>query len=174
MDSLAHLQDKDGARETVLVFDPEKLLCISGVLGSVSQWGGQLASGDIHMLGKTIALRIGDEPRLVKAEIMAVKKDTAAIIFTIKTQPVANKRMERRNDVSMPVSITDGSGQIEISGTIVDAGENGCRIVAEGLGSLPEHVLLNLPRFKGPLRGQFAWRTQTSGGLKLDWSEVSS
>ncbi|MTI45332.1 PilZ domain-containing protein [Roseibium hamelinense] len=174
MELLAHLQDKEGATEEVMVVDLDNLTCVSAVVSNVSQWGCQLRSDKISELRKNIAIRVGNNTRMTKAQILAVKGETGAVVFPKNEQSVIDKRRERRNNVSIPVKITDKEGITEVSGTIVDAGQNGCRIAAKGLSEFPDQVILHVPRFDRPVIGEFAWRNATSGGLRLNWTADSN
>jgi len=171
MEELEHLLDNHDASADVLVVDFENLACISAVLGNVSSWGARLSSPDISELHKHIGIRIGRAKRLVKAKVMAVKGLDASIVFPQDEIALSDKRRERRNTVSIPVTISDKEGMTEINGLIVDAGANGCRISAKGLSAMPDEVILKIKRFEKPVTGEFAWRTETSAGLRLLWNE---
>ncbi|MDN3719986.1 PilZ domain-containing protein [Roseibium salinum] len=82
---------------------------------------------------------------------------------------VFNKRNERRRDVSIPVKLADPEGLTEITGTIIDAGYKGCRVSAKGLTALPDDVVLTIKTFDRPVLAEFAWRTDTTAGLRLLW-----
>ncbi|GGB36409.1 hypothetical protein GCM10011316_05710 [Roseibium aquae] len=171
MDRLEYLQDNVDATEDVLVVDFDKLSCVTAVLSNVSSWGARLTGKKIGDLHRNIGIRIGDSDRLVKARVMAVKGQDASIVFPQDEEKVSDKRRERRNSVSIPVTITDREGITEISGLIVDAGANGCRISAKGLTALPDEVMLKIKRFEKPVVGEFAWRNETSAGVRLLWNE---
>lgn len=169
MNALAHLKDQADVKEEVLVIDFENLTCIGATLSNVSQWGCRLTSDRIGELRKNIGIRVGTTEKLTKAQITAVKGNTAAVVFPKNEQSVIDKRRERRNNVSIPVTLTDKEGITEVTGTIVDAGANGCRIIAKGLAALPEEVILSMPRFDKPVLGEFVWRNDKSAGLRLVW-----
>lgn len=169
MSVLAHLQDQPEAEEEVLIVDFDNLSVFNGVVSNVSQWGCRLTSPDVNELGKNIGIRPHDSDKLVKAQITARKANDASVIFTKSTESVADKRREKRNDVSIPVKISDFDGITEIEGTVVDAGNNGCRVLAKSLPALPDEVLLVMKKFGKPIVAEFAWRNDSSGGLRLLW-----
>ncbi|CTQ71005.1 PilZ domain-containing protein [Roseibium alexandrii] len=169
MNALAHLQDKPEAEEEVLVVDFDNLSVISGVVSNVGEWGCRLTSPDIQELSKNIGIRPKDSDKLVKCQITSRKDSDAAVLFVKSTESFSDKRREKRNNVSIPVKISDFEGITEISGTIVDAGNNGCRVLAKSLPALPEEVLLTMKKFGKPVVAEFAWRNDTSGGLRLLW-----
>ena len=51
----------------------------------------------------------------------------------------------------------------------MDACNNGCKVMAKSLPALPEEVLLTMKKFGKPVVAEFAWRNDTSGGLRLLW-----
>lgn len=169
MHGLAHLQDKQDAMEEVLVIDFDNLVCIPAVVSNVSEWGCRLTSAQIGELYKNIGIRIGEDGKLTKAQVASVKGQDAAIVFPKSGAKAPDKRRERRHTVSIPVTITDKEETTEISGTIVDAGQNGCRVVAKGLAALPGEVLLNIKKLDRPLAGEFVWRNENAAGLRLLW-----
>lgn len=146
---LTHLLDQPDAEEEVLVVDFDNLSVINAVASNVSEWGFRLTSPDIGELYKNIGVRPKDASKLVKAHVTSVKGNDAAVVFAKSEKSVSDKRREKRNNVSIPVKIADLDGITEISGTIVDAGKNGCRITAKGLTALPEEVLLTMKNSKG-------------------------
>lgn len=167
-----HLQGVPVAEEEVLVVDFDNLSVIDAVVSNVSQWGCRLTSVDIGELYKSIGVRPKGSGKLVKAHITSVKGKDAAVVFTKEEKTVADKRREKRSNVSLPVKIADFDGITEISGTIVDAGNNGCRIVAKGLTALPEEVLLTMKQFERPVVAEFAWRNDSAAGLRLLWDRT--
>lgn len=169
MQALAHLLDKVDATEDVLVVDLDNLNCIKAIVSNVSEWGCRLESEHVNELHKNVGIRVGEGNKLVKAQIMSVKKNEASVIFPKAEAKVHDKRRERRHNVSIPVTITDKEEITEISGTIVDAGQNGCKVLAKGLKSLPEEVLLTIKKFEKPVAGEFVWRNENSAGLRLVW-----
>lgn len=169
MHGLAHLLDQGDASEAVLVIDFDNLACINATVSNVSEWGCRLISEDVAELHKNIGIRVGETGKLTKGQVTAVKGEEASVVFPRTDAKVQDKRRERRNTVSIPVKVTDREGGVEITGTIVDAGPNGCRISAKGLEDLPEEVLLTIKKFDKPVLGEFAWRTKTSAGLRLHW-----
>lgn len=169
MSVLAHLQDQPEAEEEVLIVDFDNLSVFNGVVSNVSEWGCRLTSPDVNELGKNIGIRPHDSEKLVKAQITARKANDASVIFSKTKEVNADKRREKRTDVSIPVKISDFDGITEIAGTIVDAGNNGCRVMAKSLPALPEEVLLSMKKFGKPVVAEFAWRNDTSGGLRLLW-----
>lgn len=171
--AFAHLQDDPDAEEEVLVVDFDNLSVINAVVSNVSQWGCKLTSVDVSELYKSIGVRPKDAGKLVKAHVTSVKGHDAAVVFTKNDEKsVADKRREKRSNVSLPVKIADLEGITEITGTIVDAGNNGCRIVAKGLTALPEEVLLTMKQFERPVVAEFAWRNDSSAGLRLRWDRT--
>ncbi|QDG76741.1 PilZ domain-containing protein [Labrenzia sp. PHM005] len=169
MSALAHLQDQPEAEEEVLVVDLENLSVVNAVISNVSEWGCRLTSPEIQELGKNIGIRPKDSDKLVKCQITSRKSDDAAVIFSKNSEKFADKRREKRNTVSIPVKISDFDGITEIDGTIVDAGKNGCRVMAKSLPALPEEVLLTMQKFGKPIVAEFAWRNDSAGGLRMLW-----
>ena len=169
---LSHLLDQPDAEEEVLVVDFDNLSVINAVASNISEWGFRLTSPDIVELYKNIGVRPKDASKLVKAHVTSVKGNDAAVVFAKSENSVSDKRREKRNNVSIPVTIADFDGITEISGTIVDAGKNGCRITARGLTALPEEVLLTMKKFERPVVAEFAWRNDTSAGMRLLWDRT--
>lgn len=169
---LAHMQDQPEAEEKVLVVDFDNLSVIDAVVSNVSEWGCRLVSTDVKDLHKNVGIRLLGAKKLIKAQITSVKGIDAALVFVKAEQKLSDKRREKRNNVSMPVKIADLDGLTEIMGTIVDAGNNGCRIKAEGLTALPEEVVLTMKKFQRPVVAEFAWRNETSAGLRLLWNRT--
>jgi hypothetical protein len=166
---LCHLQDQPDAEEEVVVVDFDNLSVVNATVSNVSEWGCRLVSVDIGRLYKNIAIWPKAADTLVKAHVTSVKGNDAAVVFAKAEKSVADKRREKRNNVSIPVKIADLDGITEITGTIIDAGKNGCKISAKGLTSLPEEVLLTMSKFDKPVIAEFAWRNETSAGLRLLW-----
>ncbi|WP_153768345.1 PilZ domain-containing protein [Labrenzia sp. CE80] len=171
---LEHLQDQPDAKVDVLAIDFDNLTCVKAILSNVSQWGCSLTSEDANDLRKNIGIRVEEKSKLIRGTVTAVKGDVASVIFPKQETVVQDKRRERRNQVSIPVTISDRGGVTEISGVIVDAGQNGCRVSAQGLTSLPEDVVLNLKNFEKPVLGEFAWRNGSFAGLRLLWDAQES
>ncbi|TYC66130.1 PilZ domain-containing protein [Stappia sp. BW2] len=169
---MSHLLEQPGAEEEVLVVDFDNLSVINAVVSNVSEWGFRLTSPDVGELYKSIGVRPKDGNKLVKAHVTSVKGNDAAVVFSKNEKSVSDKRREKRNNVSIPVQIADFEGITEISGTIVDAGKNGCRVTAKGLTSLPEEVLLTMKKFDRSVVAEFAWRNDTSAGLRLLWDRT--
>ena len=170
--AFAHLLDQPDAEEEVLVVDFDNLFVINAVLSNVSDWGCRLTSVDIKDLYKTIGIKGLNASKLVKAQVTSVKGNDAAVVFMKNEASVTDKRRETRNTVKIPVKIADLEGITEISGTIVDAGNNGCRVKAQGLTALPEEVLLTMKKFDKPVVAEFAWRNETSAGFRLLWNRT--
>ncbi len=169
---LAHLQDRPEAKEDVLVVDFDSLSVIDAVVSNVNQWGFCLTSDDVDELYLNIGIRTKGAKKLLKARVTSVKNGAAAAVFTKAVKSVSDQRREKRADVNLPVTIGDMEGLTEISGTIVDAGRNGCRVKANGLTALPDEVLLTLKRFQKPVVAEFAWRDEKSAGLRLLWDRT--
>jgi hypothetical protein len=168
---LEHLQDQADASAEVLVIDFDNLTCVKAVVSNVSQWGCRLTSDEIYEIRKNIGIRLNENSKLVKATVTAVKGQDASVVFPKQEAKIQDKRRERRNKVSIPVKISDREGITEISGTVTDAGQNGCRVNAKGLSSLPEEVTLNMRSFDKPVLGEFVWRNETSAGVRLIWDQ---
>ncbi|MHA7777603.1 PilZ domain-containing protein [Roseibium sp. M-1] len=169
---LSHLQDQPDAEEEVLVVDFDTLSVINAVVSNVSEWGFRLTSVDIGELYKNIGVRTKDAGKLIKAHVTSVKGNDAAVVFAKNERSVSDKRREKRNNVSISVKIADMDGITEITGVIVDAGKNGVRVTAKGLTALPEEVLLTMKKFDRPVVAEFAWRNETSAGLRLLWDRT--
>lgn len=169
---LCHLQDQPDAEEEVVIVDFDNLAVIHATVSNVSEWGCRLVSVDIARLYKNIAIWPKDADTLVKAHVTSVKGQDAAVVFAKNEKSVSDKRREKRNNVSIPVKIADLDGITEIAGTIIDAGKNGCRIAAKGLTALPEEVVLTMNKFDRPVVAEFAWRNETSAGLRLLWNRT--
>ncbi|POF28614.1 PilZ domain-containing protein [Roseibium marinum] len=170
--SLAHLQDQPDAEEEALVVDFDNLAVINVVVSNVSEWGCRLTSVDISELYKNVGIRVGDTGRLMKAQVTSVRGNDAAVLFLKTDKIVTDKRREKRNNVNIPVKVADLEGITEISGIIVDAGKNGCRISAKGLAALPEEVVLSMGKIERPVIAEFAWRTANAAGLRLLWNRT--
>jgi hypothetical protein len=169
---LTHLQDNPDAEEEALVVDFDNLAVITAVVSNVSEWGCRLTSVDISELHKNIGIRAGDTGRLVKAQVTSIRGKDAAVLFPKTEKMVTDKRREKRNNVNIPVKVADLEGITEISGLIVDAGKNGCRISAKGLAALPEEVVLSIGKIERPVVAEFAWRTPSNAGLRLLWDRT--
>ncbi|MEE4011867.1 PilZ domain-containing protein [Roseibium sp. FZY0029] len=169
---MSHLLDQPDAEEEVLVVDFDNLSVINAVASNVSEWGFRLTSPDVGELYKNIGVRPKDANKLLRAHVTSVKGNDAAVVFSKSEKTVSDKRREKRNNVSIPVKIADFDGITEISGTIVDAGKNGCRITAKGLTALPDEVLLTMKKFDRAVVAEFAWRNDTSAGLRLLWDRT--
>ncbi|WP_299817208.1 PilZ domain-containing protein [uncultured Roseibium sp.] len=169
---LTHLQDKPDAEEEALVVDFDNLAVINAVVSNVSEWGCRLTSVDISELYKNIGIRAGDTGKLVKAQVTSIRGNDAAVLFPKTEKIVTDKRREKRNNVNIPVKVADLEGITEISGLIVDAGKNGCRISAQGLAALPEEVVLSIGKMERPVVAEFAWRTASTAGLRLLWDRT--
>ncbi|KZM48123.1 hypothetical protein OA90_22355 [Labrenzia sp. OB1] len=167
-----HLRDNPGAEEETLVVDFDNLAVIDAVISNVSEWGCRLTSADIRELYKNIGIRAGNTGKLVKAVVTSVKGSDAAVLFPKTEKVVTDKRREKRNNVKIPVKVSDLEGITEISGVIVDAGNNGCRITATGLAGLPEEVVLNIGKMERPVAAEFAWRSGGNAGLRLLWDRT--
>lgn len=169
---LVHLQDQPGAEEEVVVMDFDNLSVLHATVTNVSEWGCRLTSVDISRLYKNVGIWPKDADTLVKAQVTSVKGSDAALVFAKSEKSVSDKRREKRNNVSIPVKIADLEGITEIEGRIVDAGNNGVRITAKGLTAMPEEVLLTMKKFDKPVVAEFAWRNETSAGLRLLWNRT--
>lgn len=169
MNALAHMQDQPDVKEDVLVIDFDNLSVVNAVISNVSEWGCRLTSPDIQELSKNIGIRPTESDKLVKCQITSRKANDAAVVFMKTSESFSDKRREKRNDVNIPVQISDFEGITEISGTITNAGNNGCRVKAKSLQALPDEVLLTMKKFGKPVVAEFAWRNDSSGGLKLLW-----
>lgn len=169
---LTHLQDKPDAEEEVVVMDFDNLAVLHATVSNVSEWGCRLTSVDVSRLYKNVGIWPKDADTLVKAQVTSVKDSNAAVVFAKNEKSVSDKRREKRNNVSIPVKIADLEGITEIEGKIVDAGNNGVRIAAKGLTALPEEVLLTMKKFDRPVVAEFAWRNETSAGLRLLWNRT--
>lgn len=169
---LCHLQDEPDAEEEVVVVDFDNMAVIHATVSNVSEWGCRLVSVDIARLYKNIGIWPKEADTLVKAHVTSVKANDAAVVFAKTEKSVSDKRREKRNNVSIPVKIADLDGITEITGTIIDAGKNGCRVLAKGLAALPEEVLLTMNKFDKPVVAEFAWRNESSAGLRLLWNRT--
>ncbi|WFE91808.1 PilZ domain-containing protein [Roseibium porphyridii] len=170
--TLFHLKDQPDAEEEVLVVDFDNLAVVNAVVSNVNEWGCRLTSVDVQELYKNIGIRAKDAGKLLKAHVTSVKGNDAAVVFAKQEKLGADKRREKRNDVKIPVKIADLDGITEIEGTIVDAGKNGCRVKAKGLTALPEEVLLTMNKFDRPVVAEFAWRNESSAGMRLLWNRT--
>ncbi|GAA0773785.1 PilZ domain-containing protein [Roseibium denhamense] len=172
MHGFTHLQDQPDAEEEVLVVDFDNMAAVHGTVSNVSEWGCRVTSVDVKELYKNIGILPKDAAKLVRASVTSVKGNDAAVVFAKNEKSVANKRREKRNTVNIPVKITDLEGITEITGTIIDAGNNGCRVSAKGLAAFPEEVILTMKKFDRPVIAEFAWRNETSAGLRLLWNRT--
>ena len=168
---LSHLLGQPEATAEVLVVDFDNLACVPAVASNISEWGCSLTSDSAGELRKNIGIKIENQLRFTRATVTSVKGTVASVLFPKQEehQEMQEKRRERRNKVSIPAVISDREGVTEISGTIVDAGANGCRISAQGLTSLPEEIMLKMEEFEKPVLGEFAWRKDNVGGIRLIW-----
>ncbi|WP_417670766.1 PilZ domain-containing protein [Roseibium sp.] len=166
---LEHLQGQEGATANVLVIDFDTLSCLKAVASNVSEWGCSLTCDDANELRKNIGIRIDENSQLTRATVTGVKGNVASVIFPKHEEQVHDKRRERRNQVDIPVKISDREGVTELTVTIVDAGKNGCRVKGKGLKTLPEEVVLHLKNFERPVLGEFAWRNEAAAGIRLIW-----
>lgn len=169
---LAHLQENPDARENVLVVDFDTLAIIEAVVSNVSEWGCCVTSEHVGELYKSVGIRLEGSRKLSRAHVTSVKGNDAAVVFSTSESSVTDKRREKRNDVKIPVTIADLEGITEITGIIVDAAKNGCKVKAEGLTALPEEVLLSMKKFDKPVVAEFAWRNDKSAGLRLLWDRT--
>jgi len=152
--------------------DFDNLSVLHATVSNVSEWGCRLTSVDVSRLYKNVAIWPKDADTMVKAHVTSVKGNDAAVVFAKAEKSVSDKRREKRNNVSIPVKIGDLEGITEIEGRIVDAGNNGVRIAAKGLTALPDEVLLTMKKFDKPVVAEFAWRNETSAGLRLLWNRT--
>jgi len=169
---LSHLQDLQGAEEEVVAVDFDNLSVIHATVSNVSEWGCLMTSVDIGVVYKNIGIWPKNADKLVKAHVTAVKGTEATVIFAKNEKTASNKRREKRNNVNIAVKIADLDGITEITGKIVDAGNNGVRVTAKGLTALPEEVLLTMKKFDRPVVAEFAWRDEKSAGLRLLWNRT--
>ncbi len=167
---LEHLQGQPDATAEVLVIDFDNLACVRAVASNVSEWGCSLTSEEAKELRKNVGIRINDNARLTRATVTGVKGNVASVIFPKQPETnVQDKRRERRNQVKIPVKISDRDGVTEIDGLIIDAGQNGCRVRAEGLAALPDEIMLTMKTFDRPVLAEFAWRGNAAAGVRLIW-----
>lgn len=171
-ENLVHLLDNPDAREDVLVVDFDTLAAIEGVLSNVNRWGCCLTSDHVGDLYKNIGIKLASSRSLTKALVTSVKGNEAAVVFSTAETSFSDKRREKRNDVKISAKITDLEGLTELSVVIVDAANNGCKIKGEGLTSLPDEILLAMSKFEKPVVAEFAWRNDTSAGLRLLWDRT--
>ncbi|MBO0343617.1 PilZ domain-containing protein [Roseibium limicola] len=171
MPSIEALHEREQSGEPVLVVDFDNLCCVEATVENVSEWGCRLSGPDMGELRKNIGIRVPGILRLIRGQVTAVKGELASIIFPKIEEKLSDKRRERRNTVKIPVTISDREGVTEIKGTIIDAGPNGCKVLAKDLTSLPEEVVLHIKKFEKPVLGEFAWRNSTSAGLRLVWED---
>lgn len=169
---LAHLQGISDVREEVQVVDFDTLAIIDAVVTNVNEWGCCVTSEHVEELYKNIGIRLSGSRKLSKAHVTSVKGNDAAVVFSSSESSVSDKRREKRNDVKIPVTIADLEGISEITGVIVDAAKNGCRVKAEGLTAMPDEVLLTMNKFDKPVVAEFAWRNDRSAGLRLLWNRT--
>ncbi|MEM5581967.1 MULTISPECIES: PilZ domain-containing protein [unclassified Roseibium] len=169
---LSHLLDQPDAEEDVLIVDFDTMSVIDAVISNVNEWGCRIASAEIKELYKNIGIRAQGSNKLVKALVTSAKKDFAVVVFAKSEQTVSDKRREKRNNVNIAAKLSDLEGITEITGTIVDAGNNGCRIMADGMTALPEEVVLTMKKFDRPVIAEFAWRNEASAGLRLLWDRT--
>lgn len=166
---LIHLHGQEDAKADVLVVDFDTLSCIKAVASNVSEWGCSLTTEEAGGLRKNIGIRLDENSRLSRATITGVRGDVVSVIFPKQEEQVHDKRRERRNQVEIPVKISDREGVTELTVVIVDAGKNGCRVKGKGLKTLPEEVVLHLKNFERPVLGEFAWRNDAAAGIRLIW-----
>lgn len=171
MPAMEALRQQEESQVPVLVVDFDNLSCVEAKIGNVSEWGCRLTGEHVNELHKNIGIRVSDQMKLIKAQITAVKGQEASVILPRVESKMTDKRRERRNNVKIPVIISDRGGTTEIKGTIIDAGPNGCKILAKDLASLPEEIVLKISKFERPVQGEFAWRNETSAGLRLVWED---
>jgi len=169
---LIHLQDQPDAEEEVVVMEFDNLAVVNASVSEVSGWGCGLTTVEVARVYKKGRIWPKEDDTLVKAHGTSVKGSEAAVVFAKNEKAVSDKRREKRNNVSIPVKIADLEGITEIQGKIVDAGNNGVRITAKGLTALPEEVLLTMKKFDKPVVAEFAWRNETSAGLRLLWNRT--
>ena len=171
MDALAQLKSMAGSSVDVLVVDFDRLSCISAKLTNLNDWGCRLTSDNISVLHKNIGIRIGEANEFVKAQVTAVRKKDAAVVFPATNNKVTELRREKRSDVDIPVEISDKSGKLKVKGKIVNAAPNGCRVQAVGMEAFTDDdVILSLEKFEKPIIGEIAWRNKSGCGLRLIWN----
>lgn len=170
MGALGELRkSKDDVKE-VLVIDFDQLTCVPATISNMNDWGCRLTSDRISELHKNIGIRIEDAGHLVRGQITAIRKKDAAVVFPDTNNSVADLRREKRSTVDIPVKISNKAGSIKLSGKIVDAAPNGCRIQASGMDEFPDdEVLLGIPQFDKPILGEVVWTNKTGCGLRLIW-----
>lgn len=172
MPHIEALREQEQIGEAVIVVDLENLSCVEATVSNVSEWGCCLTGQHVNELRKNIGIRTANQIKLVRGQVTAVKGTEASIVFPKDKAEVHDKRRERRNTVKIPVIICDRGGVTEIKGTIIDAGPNGCKIVAKDLSSLPEEVMLKISKFEKPVNGEFAWRNEHGAGVRLVWEDA--
>ena len=174
MDGLARFQDQPDSEVLVRVVDLDNLKCISGAAVNIGEWGCRIVGDDVSKLYRHIAIQIEDEVDMTRAEVTSVKGREASVIFKKTEVKGADKRRERRNNVQIMVKVSDPESGDEVTGTIVDAGKNGCRIKATGLAEFPDRVILTMSKFDKPVPAEFAWRTESQAGFRLYWNEAKA
>ncbi|NBN78909.1 PilZ domain-containing protein [Microvirga tunisiensis] len=158
--------------ERVLVFDVDRLTCIEAEMSNVSQWGCRLTSDDAALLGKSIGIRVGDDPYLRAATVTSVTGTMAAVVFSAQSDAAASRRQEPRRPVSIPIVVTDREGSMRVSGRIVDASKSGCRISAPGLAKLPDEIVIRVLGMPRALVGKIMRREGDEAGVRLNWEAV--
>jgi hypothetical protein len=154
----------------VLALDLDSLKCVETLAVNFSDWGCKLVGEGLGVLSKNIALKLEDADEFQKGKVTGHKAGYVTIIFSQEDSRAKEKRAEPRYPVTVAAKVQDLGRSFELACVVTDASRSGCRIEGEGVGRLPEDLLVYIDGFDRPVRGQIAWKTETSAGLRLNWN----
>ncbi|MEJ8472689.1 PilZ domain-containing protein [Roseibium algae] len=154
----------------VLALDLVSLKCVQTKAVNFSDWGCKLVGEGLSVLTKNIALKLDDADEFQKGKITSHKSGYVTVVFSPEEHQAREKRSEPRFPVTVAAKVQDLGRSFELCCIVTDASRSGCRIEGEGIGHLPDDLLVYMDGFDKPVRGQVAWKTDTKAGLRLTWN----
>lgn len=79
------------------------------------------------------------------------------------------KRGLRRFKVALKVTVTDVERTVAVPCVVRDANLSGCQIISANIEDLPDTVLVEIPDFDQPIKGNIVWRDKTTAGVEFTW-----
>lgn len=155
---------------SALALDLESLKCIETKAVNFSDWGCKLVGPGLGILRSNIGLKLDDADEFQRGRITGQKPGYVTVVFQRDVKPSSEKRSEPRYPVTVAAKVSDLGRKAHLTCVITDASRSGCRIEGEGVGSLPDDLLVFVEGFDQPVRGQIAWKEDRSAGLRLNWN----
>lgn len=167
-------QPEKGPTLKVLAVDLDSLKCVEASASNFSDWGCCLVGEGLSVLNRNIGVKLEGADEFTRGRVTGHKPGYLTVVFRPDTRPAHEKRTERRYAVTKMAEITDLGRTSSYKCVITDASRSGCRVEGQDLERLPNDVLVYVEKFERPVRGQVAWSTSTSAGLRLYWDGASS